>query len=113
MLEKVLISFLIEQNLYRDGFFEFMKDKIKVCPSDTSIEWFGCFPIVKNNILVDIRLLVPEIKTEQNLLVNIHEYTHALELFDELGTIYNERREERENKARTMEKIYLKIKDKY
>ena len=103
-----LIEFLKEQNLYKEQFFDFMIGKIKVFPSDTSPEWFGCFPIVKDGILKDIRLLVPEIKNEQNLLVNIHEYTHALELFDEIGTYYEERREERENKAKTMENVYLK-----
>ena len=110
MIEEKLINFFKEQNLYNEEFFDFMEGKVKVYPSDIPIEWFGCFPIIKNNILVDIRLLVPEIKTEQNLLVNIHEYTHALELFDELGNIYEERMEQRETKAKNMEKIYLKRK---
>lgn len=108
-MERV-IQFLKEQNLYKEEFFDFMKHKTKVVSSDTPIESFGCFPIVENDILKDIRLLVPEIKTGQNLLVNIHEYVHALELFNELGNIYEERREERENKARNMEKVYIKRK---
>ena len=32
------------------------------------------------------------------------------ELYNELGTIYEERREERENKAKEMEKKYIKNK---
>lgn len=106
-----LISFLKEQNLYKEEFFKFMEGKIKVVPYNTDLSWFGCFPIVKENILVDIRLLVPEIKTEQNLLVNIHEYVHALELFDELGKVYEERKKLRENKAKTYEEIYLRRKN--
>lgn len=105
-----LKDFLKEQNLYREEFFDFMKGKIKELPADTSLDWFGCFPIVKDGILKDIRLLVPEIKNEQNLLVNIHEYVHALELFDEIGYFYEERKEERESKARNMEKVYIKRK---
>lgn len=105
-----LKDFLKEQNLYKEEFFDYMKGKIKVVPYNVPTEWFGCFPIVSQGILTDIRLLVPEIKTEKNMLVNIHEYTHALELFEELGTTYECRREERENKARNMEKVYLKRK---
>ena len=85
-----------------------MKVKIKVFPSDTPLEWFGCFPIVENGILKDIRILVPEIKNQKNLLVNIHEHIHGLELFDELGTLYEEKPKQREAKALKMEKIYLK-----
>ena len=102
-----LLKFLKEQNLYKEEFLKFMEGKIKVLPYDADLSWFGCFPIVEDDILKDIRLLIPEIKTEKNLLVNIHEYVHALELFDELGTVYEERREERENKAMNYEKIYL------
>lgn len=105
-----LIRFLKEQNLYREEFFKFMEGKIKVVSYDTPIEWFGCFPLIENGILTDIRLLVPEIKTEKNLLVNIHEYVHAIELFDELGTVYKDRREEREKNASSYEKIYLEKK---
>lgn len=102
-----LIKFLKEQNLYKEEFFKFMEGKIKVVSYDTPIEWFGCFPLIEKDILIDIRLLVPEIKTQKNLLVNIHEYVHAIELFDELGTKYECRREERENRASNYEKIYL------
>jgi len=105
-----LKDFFKEQNLYSEEFFEFMKGKVKVFPFDADLAWFGCFPIIENEKVVDIRLLVPEIKNEQNLLVNIHEYMHALELFNELGTIYIERREEREAKATNLEKIYKKRK---
>ena len=87
-----------------------MLGKIKVLPFDTSLEWCGCFPIVEDGILKDIRMTVPEIKTEKNLFVNIHEHVHGLELFNELGSFYNEKKEERESNASNMEKIYLKTK---
>jgi len=105
-----LISFLKKQNLYKEEFFKFIEGKVKVFPYDTDLSWFGCFTIVEDNVLKDIRLLVPEIKTEQNLLVNIHEYVHAIELFDEIGKVFEERKEERENKASKYEKIYLNSK---
>ena len=105
-----LKDFFKEQNLYSEEFFDFIKNKVKVFPSDCDLSWFGCFPIIEDEKIVDIKLLVPEIKNEQNLLVNIHEYMHALELFNELGTTYIERREERETKAINLEKIYKKRK---
>ena len=103
-------DFFKEQNLYSEEFFDFIKTRVKVLPSNTSKDWYGCFPMIENNILTDIRVLVPEIKNISNILVNIHEYYHALELFNELGSIYEERIDERENKARKMEKIYIKNK---
>lgn len=109
-LENEIEDFFIEQGLYDEKFFDFIKTRVKQLPYDAGLEWFGCFPILKDGILNDIRLLVPEIKNEQNILVNIHEYTHAIELFNELGKEYIERREERENKAIEMEKIYKKKK---
>ena len=105
-----LINFFIKQNLYNEQFVNFMEGKIIVVPNTTEKFWYGCFPIIEDNILKDIRVLVPQIENETDLLINIHEFTHAIELYEELNMIYNERREERENKARNMEKLYLKTK---
>lgn len=101
--------FKVEQ-LYSEEFFDFIKNKVHVLPPKTSLDWYGYFPILEDNKIKDIRLLVPEIIDDKTLLINIHEYFHALELFNELGTIYEERREERENKAKEMEKKYIKNK---
>lgn len=105
-----LKDFFREQNLYSEEFFDFIKGKVKVLPSNTDKDWFGCFPMIDNYVLKDIRILVPEIKRETDLLINIHEYYHALELFNELGTIYEAKTEERELKAKEMEKRYIKNK---
>ena len=42
------------------------------------------------------------------LAFGLHEYAHALELYNELGSIYIERRVDRENKAQELEKKYIK-----
>lgn len=105
-----LKDFFKQENLYKEDFFDFIKNKVKTLPSTCPLSWYGCFPIVEDNIIKDIRLLVPEIVDEKSLLVNIHEYAHALEFFYELDTIYVERREEREAYASNMEKIYIKNK---
>lgn len=110
-MEKV-IDFFIEQNIYDEDFFIYIKDRVKILPYDVSLAWFGCFPIIKDNIIVDIRLSVPQIVTEQNLLVNLHEYYHAYELYNELGKIYIPNIEEREKAARNFEETYLLSKKK-
>ncbi len=107
-----VINFFKQQGLYNEDFFEFIKDKVKILPFDVAYSWFGCFPIVKNDILVDMRLSVPEIVTEQNLLVNIHEYYHAYELYNELGSIWIPNIEEREQAAKDFEEAYKLSKKK-
>jgi len=109
-IDERVIDFFQEGNLCKEDFFDFIEDKVLVVSNNTDMFWFGCHPIVENNMLVDIRLVVPEIDNEKDMLINIHEFTHAIELYNEIGTIYIERREERENNAKEMELIYLKSK---
>lgn len=109
-IDKRIINFFKTQNLYNKNFFNYIEDKIVLLPSNSDIFWYGCHPILENNIIKDIRLVVPEIETEKDALINIHEFTHALEIYNELGRVYEERRELREEKAKNMEKIYLKQK---
>lgn len=60
-----LIIFLKEKKLYSEEFFEFIEGKVKVISSESSMDWFGCYPLTENNLLNDIRILVPEIKTDK------------------------------------------------
>lgn len=102
-------NFMKEENMNEKEFWDYMSTRTKVTPGNFSKEWYGCFPIVSDDeILTDIRLLVPEIDSIDNLLVNIHEYTHAYELFLELGTHYEDDRENREARAVSKEKEYIK-----
>ena len=106
-MDKV-IAFFKEQGIYNEDFFNYIKSKVVVLPSDTPLQWFGCFPILdKEHNIMDIRLSVPEIVTEKNLLVNLHEYYHAYEIYNELGMLYEERIEEREANAINFEQTYL------
>ena len=102
-------SFMQESGMEDDAFFEYIRPRTKIVPGGNGYEWCGCFPKVdENGVLTDIRLLVPEIDSFDNLLINIHEYTHAFELFHELGSSYVERVEEREKNAKEREKQYIK-----
>lgn len=103
--------FMQEENMYDNKFLDYISTRVKVVSGVADKEWFGCFPIVSDDEkLTDIRLLVPRIDNLENLLINIHEYTHAYELFLELGTYYKEDRENREARAFMKEKEYIKRK---
>ena len=101
-------SFFRKQNIYDEQFFEYIKTRVHIFPYDTSLDWFGCFPILEGDVIIDMRVAVPEIVTENNLLVNLHEFYHAYELYSELGNVYVENREQRENNAVNFERKYVK-----
>ena len=102
-------NFFKKENIYEENFFKYIKGKVYQFPSNTPLEWFGCFPILDDNdILVDIKVVVPKIENEKNILVNLHEFFHAYELYHELGSKYVEKTEERELSAKKFEKKYTK-----
>ena len=108
VIDENIINFFKKENLYDKDFFDFIEGKVVMVPNDTDMFWYGCHPIIENDILVDIRLVITEVFCENDILINIHELIHAIELYSEIGTIYEERIEEREKKAKEMEIIYLK-----
>lgn len=106
-LKLKFVNFLKQENMYDEDFFKYLKTRTVTTPSNTDKSWFGCFSIIDNEILADIKLLVPEIENEDNLLVNIHEYTHAYDLYQLLGYPYIEDKMNKEARAKEMEKRYL------
>lgn len=97
-------------NIGSVDFWEFMRGKIHSFPNiENELPW-ACFPITdKNNILINIRVIVPIITDELTLLINIHELTHAYYLFQMLGKECIYEVEECEEKARNKEALYLKL----
>lgn len=97
---------LLNLNIGNQEFFEYMQERTKVMDEiDTS--WYGVFPIVSvKGILQDIRMLIPSPSNEYNTLICIREYTHAFELYQELGLEYKDNRLEREQRARIKENEY-------
>lgn len=88
-------------------FLDYLKNRTKVVPNTLGKEYYGCFPRLNNGILVEINLLVPEIVTKEDLLINIHEYTHAFDLYQQLNFPYVEDIEYLEEHAKVLEKKYL------
>ena len=76
-------------------------------PKETGL--WGCF-INKdqNDIITGVRIIVPNIINTDTLLINIHEYTHAYEIYKRIGEKDNLNQEQEETKARQNEALYLK-----
>ena len=109
MNEETFQELLLSLNFGSSEFFSFIKGKVHRYPVE-DFPW-TCIPILDDNeIIKDIRIIVPEFLNEKCLLINIHEYYHAFELFNELGNVYVENIDIRERNAKNKEKLYLKMK---
>ena len=96
-----------QNSMYNKDFIDYLSDKVRIIDTDDK-SWFGCFPILdRKNRLVGIRLLIPKLNSIDNLLVWIHEYTHAYELYNKLGMEYIENIIQSEKIATDMEKRYI------
>lgn len=49
----------------------------------------GCFPRVKNGILVGLRVILPMIVDDRTLFIWLHEYLHAIFLYKKIGVEYD------------------------
>lgn len=105
---------LLELEICHDKFWDYINSRKKIIAAPVEIGIWGIF-IDKddNNNISNIRIIVPEIKDEQTLLVNIHEYAHAYELYQELGTSYKPDKESSESYAKSKEQEYLTKKKIY
>lgn len=100
-------NFMKQNSMYNKDFIDCLSDKVRIIDTDDK-SWFGCFPILdRKNRLVGIRLLIPKLNSIDNLLVWIHEYTHAYELYNKLGMEYIENIIQSEKIATDMEKRYI------
>ena len=86
MYEKKVVEFLKRLNLYSEDVLDFIKDKtIHINYSDAdSREFIGCYPIMEDNVIRDIRLCVPVIEDDFTAAINVHEYIHLLRLYRHL-----------------------------
>ena len=110
--EQEFLNILTSLEIGNQEFFQFLNGKVKRYPIK-DFGW-GCFPILdKDNHIVDIRIIVPDFLDELCIRINIHEYDHAFELYNELGQVYIENRVVRENNARKKELEFLRLKSKF
>lgn len=106
--EKEFIRFMREKGIFNVEFENYIKDKVKYVDYSLFDGFWGCFPILENNILISIRILVPYIIDKKTLLINIHEFMHAKRLYSKIGKLYIENIDLEEKVARNIEKVYLK-----
>lgn len=101
-------------NIENDEFIKYMRSRVKRYEHTNPDSLWGYFTEYnEEGYLCNIRLLVPHIADEKSLLINIHEYTHAYEAYQKLGTKYEEKVEESEALAKENEAKYLEKKKLY
>lgn len=81
MDEKYVISFFKYMEFYNEEYFNMLKKNSKVIdrPYEEIKEFVGCYPTIDG-----CKLILPKIKTIFDVLIWVHEYSHALFPDDEL-----------------------------
>ena len=108
---KKFIHFLKEHNLYDENAMEYLHEKgiFFNYLEEENRDFIGCyFAINKRKILEDIILCVPYIRDEKTLIINVHEYTHALLYYKYLGKKVDTKNSSIEILPMMYEKLYIK-----
>ena len=84
------INFLKRSELYNQEAIDFIKPKTIYVDyrNESERDFVGCYPIVKNGILKDIRYCVPKIVDDISISMNIHEYVHLITTYKYLNKKY-------------------------
>ena len=86
-----LIEFFKRHNMYNDRMFEYLQNQSTMIDyNDPEQRCFvGCFPILdKNDKIIKIKLNLPYINNDETMLISIHELTHGIERYQEMGKKY-------------------------
>lgn len=111
--KKELSNALKDEKMDSVEFLTFMEGKIKRLALSVDEFGWGVFPILdEQGVVRDIRMVVPIIYDDRSLCVNIHEFTHAYEVFLSLGSVYEWNVDESERRAKESENRYLSKKMK-
>lgn len=92
-------------------FFDFTESKsISVNPyiEEDGEYFYGVYPKVENNILVDYRVILPEVVDDNSAAINVNLYSKAYELYKLLGSTYSLDEQVVEDKALELEKQFNK-----
>lgn len=82
------IDFFKKHNLYDEKVFKYIRENAILFDylEEEKRAFIGCYySYDKNKCLSKITVVVPIINDERTLLINIHEYTHAIMLYHKLG----------------------------
>lgn len=101
---------LLALGIGNENFFDFMEGKVKSYGLAAQEFPWGCFPrLDKENRLVSINMVVPIPVSEETMRVNIHEYMHAFEMYQQLGMVYILDTLKSEEMAKLKEEEYLRL----
>lgn len=84
------IKFLKENGLYNQELLNYIRNRtMHIDYKDNELkEFIGCYPIIENNTIKDIRLCVPELADDISVAINIHEYIHLEKMYKYLNKEY-------------------------
>lgn len=105
---------LLDLEICHDEFWDYISMRTKRISAPVESGIWGTF--IKNDqdgVITNINVLVPEIVDEKTLLINIHEYAHAYELYNYLGSTYNPNKKNSEAYAISKEQEFLTKKKVY
>lgn len=87
-----LVDFLKSENLYDDDIFTYYVNNMKFVDDPNILNgcFYGMFIDEKFGELLSFKGIVPKICNLFTLLINIHEYMHAILLFKNLGLPFTE-----------------------
>lgn len=85
-----LVKFFNSINLYKTDYFNSINNKKIMLPNKKgNMIYFGVFPkLDKENNIINYTICVPEINDLNSFLINIHEYTHAIDLENNMNSKY-------------------------
>jgi len=93
---KEFIDFFIKHNLYDKDIFNYIRHNSILFDyiDDDQRPFIGCYPVfTKNNILTQIKIYVPIINSKKTILINIHEYIHAIILYKYFNKKYKKEKD--------------------
>lgn len=81
------IDFITRHNLYDNKSFIAISNRTTNIDynNEQARDFIGCFYKVENDIITDFKVCVPKIIDIRTLFINIHEYVHALIIYNSLG----------------------------
>ena len=87
-----IIEFFKKYNLYEENMFKYIYSKTNYVDYYNEMENFliGCYIKVKSNRIIDFKLYLPYLIDKKTMLITVHELTHAIETYYQLGNKYQE-----------------------
>lgn len=110
MINDRIIKFFSNHNLYNKEMFDYFKKNTTYYDyknEDYRVFNGTFYKLDSNNILTGIHICVPIVEDDKTMLINIHEFVHAIEMYYNLGKKWIER-DDTEVLPIFFEKIYIR-----